>query len=119
MTIRPSPEEISNTLMTVASLYSRCFIVIDGLDECPVWKDVIGKLKCLPEANLLATSREYPDIANDPRLEGSTRLEVRAMDTDVRKYLDRNMGKLDVVVKDDQQLREDIFNSILDASGGM
>ncbi|EXK77416.1 hypothetical protein FOQG_17876 [Fusarium oxysporum f. sp. raphani 54005] len=93
--------------------------IIDGLDECLVWRDVMAQLRGLQGANILATSRAIPDIANDPVLKGSSILEVHARGTDVRKYLNRNMSELSRFVMRDQQLQEDICNAILGASGGM
>ncbi|KAG7423363.1 Ankyrin-2 [Fusarium oxysporum f. sp. raphani] len=116
---RPSLREIASALKTVACLHSRIFIVIDGLDECLVWRDVMAQLRGLQGANILATSRAIPDIANDPVLKGSSILEVHARGTDVRKYLNRNMSELSRFVMRDQQLQEDICNAILGASGGM
>ncbi|KAG8670707.1 hypothetical protein FPOAC1_003942 [Fusarium poae] len=116
---RPSLREIASALKTVACLHYRIFIVIDGLDECLVWRDVMAQLRGLQGANILATSRAIPDIANDPVLKGSSILEVHARGTDVRKYLNRNMSKLSRFVMRDQQLQEDICNAILGASGGM
>ncbi|KAF9779399.1 hypothetical protein IL306_001771 [Fusarium sp. DS 682] len=116
---RPSLGEITSVLKTVANLHSRIFIVIDGLDECPVWRVLMAQLRGLREANILATSRAIPAIVNDKELEGSRVLEVNARDTDVRKYLNRNMGRLGRFVTDDQQLEEDVCKAILGASGGM
>jgi Cdc6-like AAA superfamily ATPase len=116
---RPSLREITSTLKTVACLSSRTFIVIDGLDECLVWRDLMAQLRDLQGVNILATSRAIPEIANDRRLKGSRVLEVQARDTDVRKYLDRNMTKLGIFARHDEQLQEDICKAILGASGGM
>jgi hypothetical protein len=116
---RPEPTDIPIMLKTVASMYSRCFIVIDGLDECPAGSDVVAHLRSLPGANILVTCRDYPDIVSELESKGGVRLEVRAMDDDVRRYLDRNMRSLDRVIKHDQQLRKNISDAILAASGGM
>ncbi|RFN48867.1 hypothetical protein FIE12Z_6922 [Fusarium flagelliforme] len=116
---RPDSTEISNALETVASMYSRCLIVIDGLDECAAGSDVVAYLRGLPGANILVTCRDYPDIVGSLEYKGGIRLEVRAMDADVRRYLDRKMRRLDRVIKHDQQLRNNISDAILAASGGM
>lgn len=79
----------------------------------------MAQLRGLQGANILATSRAIPDIANDPVLKGSSILEVHARGTDVRKYLNRNMPQLSRFVARDQQLQEDICNAILGASEGM
>ena len=116
---RLSLMDISSSLESVTSLYSRTFIVIDGLDECLVWGEVMAYLRVLPGVNILTTCRDYSEIVDDLELRGGTSLEVRATDTDMRRYLDRSMWKLARVVRRDQDLRDDISNSILAASGGM
>ncbi|RBR23784.1 uncharacterized protein FIESC28_03400 [Fusarium coffeatum] len=116
---RPSLPKIKEALKAMTSFYPRCFIVIDGLDECLVWRDVMDQLRLLPGANILATSRDSPEIVNDLVSEEDIRLEVHAPDADLRRYLDHYMTKVVRVVKSDQQLAGVISNSIIAASGGM
>ena len=116
---RLSLPKIKEALHAVASFYSQCFIVIDGLDECIVWKEVMGQLRILPGANILATSRDSPEIVNDLVSEEDIRLQVYAPDEDLRRYLDHYMTKVVRVVKSDQQLTDVISNTIVAASGGM
>ncbi|KAF5684547.1 hypothetical protein FCIRC_3890 [Fusarium circinatum] len=97
---RPSLSEIASALKTVASLSSRTFIVIDGLDECLVWRNLMAQLKDLQGVNILATSREIPEIANDNTLEAKA-LEVR------------------LPPSHDQQRQEEVRAVIIRASGGM
>ncbi|KAH7145988.1 hypothetical protein EDB81DRAFT_651546, partial [Dactylonectria macrodidyma] len=87
---RPSFKEVASALESVASLHSRVFIVIDGLDECPAWRGILAQLRGLQGANALVTSRAIPEIVNDKELEGSSILEIRASDTDVRQYYGRD-----------------------------
>ncbi|CAG7558814.1 unnamed protein product [Fusarium equiseti] len=115
----PSLNDIKVALRTMVSFYSQCFIVIDGLDECHIWRDVVAELKVLPGANILVTSRDSPEIVNVLESEGDIRLQVYAKDTDLRRYLDRNMSKVVRVVKRDQELWQHVSNSIVAASGGM
>lgn len=116
---RPLFKEIASALESVASLHSRVFIVIDGLDECPVWRGILAQLRGLQGANTLVTSRAIPEIVNDKELEGSSVLEIRASDTDVREYLVHKMSKLGRFVMRDRQLQEDICKAILGSIGGM
>ncbi|KAH7019659.1 hypothetical protein EDB80DRAFT_525112, partial [Ilyonectria destructans] len=115
----PLFKEIASALESVASLHSRVFIVIDGLDECPVWRGILAQLRGLRGANTLITSRAIPEIVNDKELEGSSVLEIRASDTDVREYLEHKMSKLGGFVMRDRQLQEDICKAILGSIGGM
>ncbi|KAF5254912.1 hypothetical protein FANTH_408 [Fusarium anthophilum] len=93
--------------------------IIDGLDECLVWRELMTELRSLQGVNILATSRVIPEISNDKGLEGSTVLEVHARETDIRKYLAKSMPKLGRFVVNNEQLQEDVYKAILGASGGM
>ncbi|KEY73474.1 hypothetical protein S7711_07498 [Stachybotrys chartarum IBT 7711] len=94
---RPSFRETTSTLKSVASLLSRVFIVIDGLDECLVWREILAQIRGLQGANALVTSRAIPEIADDKELEGSSVLEIRASDADVREYLNRKMSIMESI----------------------
>jgi hypothetical protein len=66
---RPSLDEISRTLQSVAGTYSRVMIIVDALDECQVsdgcrmtFLTEIFSLQTKTKANLFATSRFIPDI---------------------------------------------------------
>jgi Cdc6-like AAA superfamily ATPase len=90
---RPSLNEISRALQSVASIYSRVIIVVDALDECQVFDNCrmtflteIFSLQTQTRANLFVTSRFIPDIT--VRFTGSTILEIRAHNEDIRQYLD-------------------------------
>ncbi|OPB40202.1 ankyrin repeat protein [Trichoderma guizhouense] len=90
---RPSINEILTVLQSVTLLYSRIFIVVDALDECEEFSGCrmrfISELFNLQRsngANILVTSRFIPDIRD--KFKGSTEVEIRAHDEDVRKYLE-------------------------------
>jgi hypothetical protein len=90
---RPSLDETLRSLHSVAAMYSRVFIVVDALDECQVsdncrsrFLSEIFNLQVKYCTNIFATSRFIPEITE--KFNGSTLLEIRARDEDVRKYLD-------------------------------
>jgi hypothetical protein len=90
---RSSLDETLRCLHSVAAMYSRVFIVVDALDECQVsdncqsrFLSEIFNLQVKYGANIFATSRFIPEITE--KFNGSTLLEIRAHDEDVRKYLD-------------------------------
>ncbi|KAH8691253.1 ankyrin repeat-containing domain protein [Talaromyces proteolyticus] len=89
---RPSLDEILGGLHTVATMYSRVFIVADALDECQVSDDSrtrflseLFNLQTQHVVNIFATSRFIPQIID--QFNGSMSLEIRAHDEDVRQYL--------------------------------
>lgn len=95
---RPSLDEISRTLQSVASTYSRLIIIVDALDECQVSDDCrvkflteILNLQNRTRVNLFATSRTIPEITE--RFRGSITVEIRAHSEDVRQYLDGRISQ--------------------------
>jgi hypothetical protein len=122
---RPSFDEISKELHVVANFYSRCFVIIDALDECQVTDG--GRRKFLSElfdlqtrapASLFATSRFIPEIANEFAGKCAT-LEIHASDEDVRRYLDGQMTRLPSFVLRNADLQEEIKTEIVKAVQGM
>jgi len=122
---RPSLEEISSTLHSVAAKYSRVYIIVDALDECQALDGcrarLLSELFTLQKrhrANILATSRFIPEIVD--KFKGSSdSLEIRARREDVERYLEGHMGQLLHFVQQNQQLQTDIKIGISEAVNGM
>ena len=97
---RPSLEEISSTLHSVAAKYSRVYIIVNALDECQALDyhraRLLLELFTLQKrhrANILATSRFIPKIVDE--FKGSSDLlEIRASRKDIERYLEGQMGQL-------------------------
>ncbi|OCT48904.1 Ankyrin repeat protein [Cladophialophora carrionii] len=121
---RPLLDELSETLHSVSSSYSRVFVVIDALDECD---DTDGsRTKLLDHLfsaqsqlglNLFATSRSISAI--NKRFEGSLWKEIRPSHEDICTFLDRRMGQLPDFVIGDMDLRNEIKMEIALAIEGM
>jgi hypothetical protein len=112
-------------LQSVVSEYSRSFVIIDALDEC---QDSDGDRKRLLRALfglqvqtgacLLATSRSIPNIEKE--FEGrSTRMEIRASDHDLKRYIDENVTRLPTFVLRSAELQNEVKSSIIGAVDGM
>ncbi|KAH6714552.1 nucleoside phosphorylase [Leptodontidium sp. MPI-SDFR-AT-0119] len=119
---RPSLDEISRTLQSVASIYSRVVIIVDALDECQVsdgcrmtFLTEIFSLQTKTGANLFTTSRPIPEITE--RFRGSITFEIRAHDEDVRQYLDGRISQPGQKLL--QTYREEIKTEITKAVDGM
>ncbi|KAL4872388.1 hypothetical protein BDV12DRAFT_210868 [Aspergillus spectabilis] len=100
--VRPSLDEISKTLHSVAQAYSRVFLIIDALDECQASDgcrakllDEISVLQAKTKVNLLATSRPIPEIVQ--RFRGAVSLEIRAVDEDLPAFVRRQPDLQDEV----------------------
>jgi hypothetical protein len=68
-------------------------------------------------ANLFATSRLIPGISE--QFEGSTSLQIRASEEDIRRYLDGRMSQLPTFIGRDSYLQERIKTEIVKAVDGM
>lgn len=116
---RPTLGEVSKILKSDTGRYSRIFVVVDALDECPEdtgsRESLLKELRALqPILNLIVTSRFIDTIARE--FNGMIQLEIRANDEDIQAYtrarisrehkLLRNVGK-------DVALREDIVKTVV------
>ncbi|RYP32310.1 hypothetical protein DL767_005285 [Monosporascus sp. MG133] len=85
---RPSLNEISTALKSVANTYFKVYLLIDALDECKTADSCRSKfiseifaLQSETPTNLLATSRFIPEITE--RFKGCPSKEIRASKEDV------------------------------------
>jgi hypothetical protein len=121
---RPSFDEISRTLQSVAAMYSQVFIVVDALDECQAsdgcrrkFLTEIFNLQAKCGAHLFATSRFIVEITEV--FKSSTSLEIQATRDDVERYLEGHMQQLLPFVQQNRQLQEEIKTGISEAVNGM
>ncbi|KAI9767661.1 MAG: hypothetical protein M1840_005532 [Geoglossum simile] len=122
---RPTLGEYSSLLQSEICRFSKVFIVIDALDECPEDKGVresflaeIHKLQ--PSIYLFVTSRHISTI--ERMFEEAAHVEIRASDKDVRMYLEgriKREGRLARNVRADPSLKEKIIYTIVEKAKGM
>jgi hypothetical protein len=89
--------ELSTLLQSESRFFSKLFIVIDALDECPS-VDVISQFllelqKLRPSPHLLITSRPHLRSVMEQFLPNASCLELRAHDEDIKKYLNEQFRK--------------------------
>lgn len=118
---RPSLNELSRALQTVAATYSRVFVVIDALDECQTADDCrsvfLSQLfhlqkKCA--VKLFATTRPIPEIAE--RFIGD-HLDIRAHKSDLRNYVEGRISQAGSELLKTQE--KEIKDRITDVADGM
>jgi Cdc6-like AAA superfamily ATPase len=121
---RPSLDEISRALQSVATLYSRVLIIIDALDECQVtgghratFLSEIFNFQAKCGANLFATSRFIPEIMD--KFTSAASLEIRASDYDVRRYVEGHISDLPSFIRRSPDLQEEVKTEIVNAVDGM
>lgn len=117
-------EEVCGLFCSFSSLYSRVFVIVDALDECPsrcgrrnIVLTELMMLQSTLSANIMCTSRPIPDIkAWFPK---AMSIKVRASEHDVRKYLDGQFGRLPGFVARSPELQEQIKEQIVQVVDGM
>ena len=121
---RPSLAEYSKLLQLKIKALSKAYIVVDALDESDEGQtraEFLAELqRLLPDIRLLVTSRHSVSIEN--AFENDARLEIRANDEDVERYLRgriRKEPRLLPHVKTDPTLEQQIITIIIDRAQGM
>jgi Cdc6-like AAA superfamily ATPase len=121
---RPSVDEISAVLQSVATQYSRVFIVIDALDECHgngnCKEKLLSEISILQAKcgiNFFATSRSIPDTTQ--RFDQGLKIEIRAEKQDVEKYVNSHIRELPSVVRKNPQIQKEIISGIVNSIDGM
>ena len=120
---RPSLAEYSRSLQSEISYFSKVFIIVDALDECPegTRKHFLTEVrKLLPNVRLLVTSRHIPDIENE--FKDAACMEIRASGEDIKSYLEARIeGQLPLAryVKKNHALRDNILNTVVEKASGM
>jgi len=120
---RPSLDEIFTALQS-ACKYSRVYIVVDALDECTDQEGarsrLLAKLRKLQHGSnicLMVTSRFIPDIEQEFR--SALKLEVRASDEDVRRYVAGQIPYLPKCIQRDDEMKSLVQGKIVKAVDGM
>jgi Cdc6-like AAA superfamily ATPase len=118
---RPSLDEISRTLRSVITMYSRVFIAVDALDECKdtsrnITLTEIFNIQAKTSLNIIATSRINDAIQK--RFDGYQSLKIHAADDDIRRYIASQITSLEKDLLDDD-IREEIQSKIAEAAEGM
>jgi Cdc6-like AAA superfamily ATPase len=121
---RPPINSISETLQSIVPNYSRTFIVVDALDECQIkggeqklFLAELFSLQTKTAINLFVTSRFIPEIENE--FNGSIKLEIRADEEDLSRYLDYHILRLPSFVSRNKELQKNIKTTIVKAVDGM
>lgn len=115
---QPSLQEITSALVSVVSLYSRVFVIVDALDECQTsdcTSRLITELLSLQAAggvNLFATSRFIPQITE--RFTRNAVLEIRANDNDVQSYLEGRISQSasKILRQHSEEIKAEITNAV-------
>ncbi len=124
---RPSGQELLWFLGNLGRNIDSLFLVVDALDEC----DTIGGIrsvlpsklqKSLPKARFFFTSRYLTEMEHLFDFDGCARLEIRASDQDIRRYISSQVAceaRLAKHIEKDHSLLKDVEEAIIQKSDGM
>ncbi|KAF5983310.1 ankyrin protein [Fusarium bulbicola] len=125
---RPSSREIISTLGSVISEHSRVFIIMDALDEygnAPGARESflvqLARLQQEFDVNLFATSRFDTTISAEIRssFRNNMSLEINAVRDDIGTYIEGNFNMLPSDIRQNEDLRRDIVESVQESVDGM
>lgn len=118
------PKETLRALRSVLGNYSKVYVVIDALDECPERDsnrsqllELCRSLQEQTDLRLMATSRHIPDIVAE--FKGMPQVEVHASNADVKRYVEGQIDRLAKCVQRDRDLQELVKERIVKAADGM
>ena len=119
---RPTLKEVSKLLRAELCRYTKTFVIVDALDECPedngIRDILLEELSLLPgSVNILFTSRNPPTL--DRHFPDPVRIEIRAAKQDVTKYLQGQMSRLQDFIRTNPGLQQAIIRGIIDVIDGM
>lgn len=120
--VRPSLENIFIVLRDVVMHLSYVYIVVDALDECQIKsrRQLVSKLLDLQkvaDVRLMVTSRFVPDVEDAFRT--ALRLEVKAIDEDVKQFVVSQMRWLPNCIQRNSALQEMVQEKIVKATDGV
>ncbi|KAI9673848.1 MAG: hypothetical protein M1822_009584 [Bathelium mastoideum] len=121
---KPSLDELMQALGKLCLSYSTTYMVIDALDECSNTNSgrshLIQKLRELQaggNVRLLFTSRFIPEVTE--WFQSDLRLEVRASEEDVRRFVAGQISRLPNCIQCSEELKNDVQNKIIESVNGM
>jgi len=120
----PTINQFCDLLKCGLTKFARTYIVIDALDECSddysIRRRLLDTLRELQQSsliNIMVTSRPIPHIVSS--FPSGLTQEIRASESDIRRYLDSQMSRLPARVKNNQILQQTIVHGIVAAVDGM
>lgn len=121
---RPTLDEAFESLQSISASFSQVYLVVDALDELQqdgkLVQTLLSKLSALQDkkhVNLMLTSRDIPHVTEN--VQSDVKLEVRASDEDVKKYVDGHIDELPKLVSRNPILQQSIKDAIVSAVDGM
>lgn len=119
---RPCLEDFLDFFKHIVASYATIYVVVDALDECsdstrPLFLDHLRDLQTDSDIRLMATSRLIPDIGD--QFKEALRLEVRATNADVRRFISGRMYQMPRCIRQDPSLQNGVKAELVRSVDGM
>ncbi len=115
---KPQQQDLEQALLNTCRDFDRVFIIIDALDECDENKhrksflELLKSLRDNSSTNLFVTSRPHPEDVKKV-LEGSSKIIIKADDSDLRKYISREIHCSEAVDDIDEDFKTKIIEKVV------
>lgn len=120
----PQVNELQKLLLSMTQEFNAVYLVIDALDECKAGECRSELLKAFKtfqtSMKLLVTSRPHLDDLHDG-LSHASQVKLQAAESDIRDYVYKKLEtrKIKRILGKDQNLKEEIADSIVGSAHGM
>ena len=121
---QPQQQDLEQAILTTYQNFVRVFIVIDALDECDANNKRKGFISFLEnmrnnsDMSFFVTSRPHPEDIRK-LLESCSNITIKADDSDLRRYISREIERSDTVDELDEDFKEDIIEKVVQGAGEM
>jgi Cdc6-like AAA superfamily ATPase len=121
---RPTSDELVKSLQAAFAELTSIYIVIDALDECAMEDGTrrqllayLAQIRKNADIRLMITSRHVPDVVDE--FQNASKIEIRARDEDIRRYLRGQLDRLPKCIQGDAELQQMIQEKVTEATSGM
>ena len=114
---RPQLQDLEQAILSTCRAFDRVFVVIDALDECDAnvhrkaFLRFLDDLRTKSPINVFVTSRPHIGDANE-FFDNCANIEIQAEDSDLRKFVSREIDRSDTVDEIDEDFKRDIIEKI-------
>jgi len=121
----PATNEVLDGIEDRLDSFETVFIVLDAIDECNTWTDLLAALKALasprfPKIRLIATSREYRQIEDTMKeISKTVSMDNKAVKRDIRLWVHSATARDGYISKWTPTLLDKVRNLLPDRAQGM
>ncbi|KIL59602.1 hypothetical protein M378DRAFT_169115, partial [Amanita muscaria Koide BX008] len=123
---KPSSQQLEDLLKQLISGFKETYIVIDALDECKEWQELLKLLKRIhgwqiDQCHLLVTSRKEQIIVNSLRHVAPKEIDLALMpvDNDIKKYIDEKLEESEELITLEPETKQHINKLLKAKANGM